>query len=204
MKLGIAVSLIGGASAAGGYYYLSHKEIPVSIRSSLKDFKLISTLTGDSLTKQWVAEFKSAKDDIKSEIEELKDVAGDDEGGRKLESWCSKQMDLEAKKYPETFELVKKYCLIRDLSSQISRNKKTLLRPDQSSEWTSLYQKKKSGTATRADVGLGGTTWEADKEKDELPTIQNWCNKTSRESFLASDNDSKYNKLIEWCTSSGQ
>ncbi|CBY93151.1 hypothetical protein HF1_11430 [Mycoplasma haemofelis str. Langford 1] len=209
MKLGTAAASIGGASAAsaaavGGYHYLSQKETVISIREALKDAKLISTLTGDALTKQWVTEFKSAQNDIKEKIQELKSVTSEEDGGKKLESWCLKQMDLDSKKHSETLELVKKYCLIRDLASQLSRNKKVLLGKSQQSEWSALYKKHKGSSATRADVGLTGETWSENKENDELPVIQNWCEGTSKQDFLASDNDTKYNKLIKWCTADGQ
>nr|WP_014272836.1 hypothetical protein [Mycoplasma haemocanis] len=211
MKIGVVIASIGGASAVGvaavgGYHYLSHKENSVSIRSSLKDFKLISTLTGEALTKQWVAEFKSATNDIKEKIEELKNVTDEAEGGRKLASWCSKQMDLDSRKYPETFELVKKYCLVRDLSSQLKRNNKSVLDRKQDSDWKDVFQKRKTQKSTRSDVGIKDATWPTGNEKDDvdLLMIQTWCENTEKEEFLASDNNSKYDKLLKWCTADGK
>ncbi|AEG73472.1 hypothetical protein MHF_1234 [Mycoplasma haemofelis Ohio2] len=205
MKLGTVAASLGGASAASaaaGGYYLYSKDTPVSIREALKDSKLISTLSGEALTKQWQEEFKSAKDDIKRDIRDLKDFTAEDDGGKKLESWCLKQMDLDSKKHDDTLQLVKKYCLVRDLASQLKRNNKSLIGKSQSDAWGAVYEKRKSGKSTRADIGLSGADWPESKQTEELPVIQKWCEDTIKESFLASED--KYNKLLKWCTEDGK
>ncbi|CBY93162.1 hypothetical protein HF1_11540 [Mycoplasma haemofelis str. Langford 1] len=207
MKLGSSL-LLGGASAtsaaAGGYYFLSSKG--AIIKEELKSFKLISNLDASAQVKQWQEEFKSDQESIKKAIPTLKDVSTPEDGGKKLGEWCSSQMDLDSKKHSDTFELVKKYCLIRDLSSQLKRNNKSVLGKGQDSEWKAVYQQRKSKKSTRADVGITDTNWPTNNDKDaeELLVIQAWCEKTEKEDFLASDNNSKYDKLLKWCTVDGK
>ncbi|CBY93144.1 hypothetical protein HF1_11360 [Mycoplasma haemofelis str. Langford 1] len=205
MKLGNAV-LLGGASvtgasaAAGGYYALKPKGI--TIKEELQNRRFIS----ESDTAQWDEEFKSDKENIKAVIKELSGV-DDKDGGIKLRDWCSKQMILEARKYSESLELVRKYCLIRDLASQLLRKGKTLLTSDSSSEdWSNTYKYRKSKSTSRADVGLNDQ-WASDpntQETKDLEIIKAWCLKTSGEEFLASDKDAKYDKLHKWCTKEGK
>ncbi|AEG73476.1 hypothetical protein MHF_1238 [Mycoplasma haemofelis Ohio2] len=211
MKLGTVAASLGGASAAsaaavGGYHYILKKDTSISIRDALKESKLISSLPSESLVKQWQEEFKSDQENIKNSISILKDASTPEEGGRRLGEWCSSQMDLDSKEHSSIFELVKKYCLVRDLSSQLKRNKKSVLGKDQESEWKAVYQQRKTQQSTRADVGITDATWPSNNDKDaeELLVIQAWCEKTEKEEFLASDNNSKYDKLLKWCTVDGK
>ncbi|AEG73468.1 hypothetical protein MHF_1230 [Mycoplasma haemofelis Ohio2] len=183
------------ASAAGGYYAFSSKG--VTIGEELKNKRFIST----DNSAQWTEEFKSDKENIQKSIEDLKD-ATDSNGGSKLKDWCQKQLKLDAKKNPQSLELVGKYCLIRDLASQLFRNKKTLLASG-ASEWAATYQKRKTKTTDRAAIGLSGQ-WVENQQEADLVKIKEWCLDTSKQDFLASDNDTKYNKLIKWCTAAGQ
>ncbi|AEW45770.1 hypothetical protein MHC_04570 [Mycoplasma haemocanis str. Illinois] len=204
MKLGVVVASIGGAgvAAVGGYHYWPSNSVFISIKDALKDSRLISDLPQASLVKQWQEEFKSAKGDIAKDIEELKGVTEDVDGGKKLEAWCSSKMNLDSKKNGDTLKLVKKYCLIRDLSSQLKRTNKSLLDKSQSGEWEAVYKKRQEGKSVRADVGLSDTNWPESKQSEELSTIQKWCEDTSKEDFLASNE--KYNKLLKWCTVDGK
>ncbi|CBY93153.1 hypothetical protein HF1_11450 [Mycoplasma haemofelis str. Langford 1] len=182
------------ASAAGGYYAFSSKV--VTIGEALKNKRFIPTDNSN----QWTEEFKSDKENIQKSIGDLKD-ATDSNGGSKLKDWCQKQLKLDAKKNPQSLELVGKYCLIRDLDSQLSRNKKTLLTGD-ASGWAETYKKRKDKKTDRAAIGLSGQ-WVENQQEADLVKIKEWCSDTSKQDFLASDNNDKYTKLLKWCTKEG-
>ncbi|AEW45766.1 hypothetical protein MHC_04550 [Mycoplasma haemocanis str. Illinois] len=183
------------ASAAGGYYVFSSKEL--TIEEEFSNRRFIPLDNGD----QWIEEFKSDKENIKKSIGELKD-ATDENGGTQLRDWCQRQMKLNAKKNLKSFELVGKYCLIRDLASQLSRNKKTLLTDTSlASDWTSTYQKRKDKNTDRAGVGLS-EQWTNAQQDADLTKIKGWCSDTSKGDFLASDKE-KYTNLLKWCTKEG-
>ncbi|AEW45760.1 hypothetical protein MHC_04520 [Mycoplasma haemocanis str. Illinois] len=185
---------IASASAVGGYYVFRPKAI--TIKQALKHKKFIL----ESDIRQWEEEFKSDKENIKSEIKELNGV-DDKDGPTQLKSWCKQQMNLDLEKNPQSLELVKKYCLIRDLASQLLRTGKNLLTGSSSEEdWKSTYTKRKAKTNTRGDIGLTGSEW---KETEDLEFIKSWCGIHSKEDFLASDNNSKYTQLLKWCTKEG-
>ncbi|CBY93147.1 hypothetical protein HF1_11390 [Mycoplasma haemofelis str. Langford 1] len=182
------------ASAAGGYYAFSSKGI--TIKEALKDEQFIPE--GD--TAQWGEEFKSDKENIKAAIKELSGV-DDNDGGIKLRDWCKQKMTLASEKNPQSLELVRKYCLIRDLASQLLRTGKNLLTEGSlESDWKATYTKRKSKANTRGDIGLAGDSW---NETEDLVFIKSWCGTHSEEAFLASDNNSKYTKLLKWCTKEG-
>ncbi|AEW45776.1 hypothetical protein MHC_04600 [Mycoplasma haemocanis str. Illinois] len=196
MKVGLP-ALLGGTSAvgisvaAGGYYVMNSHGL--TIKERLKGKKFIPS--SDSAL--WTEEFKSDSANIKSSIPDLKD-ATDTNGGEKLKSWCESQMELDSKKNPKSLELVEKYCLVRDLSSQLSRQNKTLLSGNGSqAEWTATYNKRKTKTSTRTDVGLQGTNWD---ESTDLPTIKSWCDENSKKEFSTSTQKDIYPKLVSWCT----
>ncbi|CBY93165.1 hypothetical protein HF1_11570 [Mycoplasma haemofelis str. Langford 1] len=196
MKLG-SPAFLGGASAAGisaaagGYYVMNSHG--TTIKEQLKDRKFIPS-SDDAL---WTEEFKSDSANMKISIEALKD-ATDFDGGSKLKSWCESQMELDSKKNSKSLELVEKYCLIRDLSSQLSRQNKTLLVGSDSKEaWNATYSKRKTKTSTRADVGLQGTNW---TEDTDLPIIKSWCDENSKKEFSVSSQKDIYPKLVSWCT----
>ncbi|AEW45772.1 hypothetical protein MHC_04580 [Mycoplasma haemocanis str. Illinois] len=197
----VTVLLLGGASAtgvaaaAGGYYVLTSKN--PTIKERFKNRKFIPA--EDS--KQWTEEFKSDSANIKASIEALKN-ATDENGGSKLKDWCESQMELDSVKNPNSLELAGKYCLIRDLASQLSRTGKTLLTNSGSdTEWKNTYDKRKNKTTTRSDVGLIGDNWDNTKQEEDLPKIKEWCEGISKEDFLASE--TKYDKLHKWCTKEG-
>ncbi|CBY93163.1 hypothetical protein HF1_11550 [Mycoplasma haemofelis str. Langford 1] len=207
MKLGTVAASLGGASAAsvaaaGGYHYLSSKNAIVSIKESLKGSRLISDLPSSSLTKQWQEEFKSAKEDISRDIEDLKGVTEEVDGGKKLESWCSRQMDLDSAKNADVLALVKKYCLVRSVSSQLSRNKKTLLGSgdEEKSKWQATYKKREERKTDRKDMGLQDA-WNGKQEDKDLPKIKEWCSNHQDNDFIATED--LYTKLLKWCTVEG-
>ncbi|CBY93181.1 hypothetical protein HF1_11730 [Mycoplasma haemofelis str. Langford 1] len=196
MKLGTSL-LLGGASAtgaaaaAGGYYVLSSKE--PTIKEELKSKKFIPF----SDSSQWDEEFKSDSTNIKASIKAL-EGATDNNGGSKLKEWCESQMELDAKKHSKSLELVSKYCLIRDLASQLSRKGKTLLSSNSSeSEWKATYSKRQNKSTSRAEVNLTGSAW---TETTDLPLIRKWCEDNSKKDFLASNKNDIYSKLENWCT----
>ncbi|AEW45792.1 hypothetical protein MHC_04680 [Mycoplasma haemocanis str. Illinois] len=188
--------LLGGASAtgaavAGGYYFVNSKGS--TIKDELKDRTFISSTD----IAQWDEEFKSDSKKIKESIKELAD-ATDSNGGIKLKNWCESQMELDAKKHPKSLELVGKYCLIRDLSSQISRKGKTLLGNNSpESEWKATYSKRQQKQTSRSEVNLSGSSW---AETTDLPLIKQWCDDIGKKEFLASNKGDFYSKLESWCT----
>ncbi|CBY93179.1 hypothetical protein HF1_11710 [Mycoplasma haemofelis str. Langford 1] len=201
MKLGTVAASLGGASAAsvaaaGGYHYLSSKN--PSIQEVLKDSKLISGLSSDAVTKQWEEEFESAKTNIKTLIGfNSEDKA---EGGKALAKWCNDQMSLDSVKNEDVLKNVKNYCLVRSVSSQLSRLGKTLLGSSHTTEWTTTYKKRKTQQTPRTDVGLDGN-WNGDHETTELPTVKNWCSANSGKDFVAKEG--LYEKVLKWCTQEG-
>ncbi|AEG73553.1 hypothetical protein MHF_1317 [Mycoplasma haemofelis Ohio2] len=202
MKLGLAAASIGGASAvsvaaAGGYHFFSSRN--ESIQEALKNVRLISSLTGDALIKQWQEEFESDKKDIKPLI----GFTSDDKegGGRALAKWCNDQMSLDSVKHPEGLKNVKSYCLIRTVSSHLSRHNKTLLNESNVTEWQATYNQRKTKKTPKADIGMENDDWSADNYTKELPTVKTWCSTNSVKDFLASED--LYTRVLKWCTKEG-
>ncbi|AEG73474.1 hypothetical protein MHF_1236 [Mycoplasma haemofelis Ohio2] len=111
-------------------------------------------------------------------------------------------MELDSKKNQESLKLVEKYCLIRDLASQLSRKGKTLLTSSSlATDWNNTYTKRKNKSTARADVGLDGANWDNTQQETDLKKIKEWCEGTSKQDFLASED--KYEKLHKWCTKDG-
>ncbi|CBY93209.1 hypothetical protein HF1_12010 [Mycoplasma haemofelis str. Langford 1] len=195
----------GGTMAAGAYatkdYWMPTKEKVQevkSIRDSLKGRKLISSLVGEALTKQWEEEFESDSVAIKSLLKDTSLVKTT--GGTALSNWCSEQMPLDADKNPEILKNVEKYCLIRSVSDQLSRKGKKLL--GEGDGWNATYTKRKQRTTSRGDVGLSGE-WTNAQESNDLQTIKTWCSTNSAADFTDSGTDSIYTKVLKWCTADG-
>ncbi|AEW45829.1 hypothetical protein MHC_04865 [Mycoplasma haemocanis str. Illinois] len=196
---------VGGISA-GAYltqgYWMPSKKFK-SIKDSLEEKKFISsTLSGNSLIKQWEEEFESDK----AAIEALLKVGSLDKvaGGVALSKWCADQMTLDSEKNKGILENVKKYCLIRDISSQLKRKSKLLLDSSHTSEWKTTYDKRKSASEKRSDVGLTDeNTW---NEGDDLSKIKEWCSRNSEQEFLVSEQGTSdlYTKVLKWCTKEGE
>ncbi|AEW45790.1 hypothetical protein MHC_04670 [Mycoplasma haemocanis str. Illinois] len=200
MKLGVVAASLGSVSVAsvaavGGYYYISKN---LSIQEALKNEKLISSLSVDSVTKQWEEEFESSKTSIKSII----GFNSDDkvEGGKALAKWCNDQMSLDSVKNEGVLNNVRNYCLVRSVSSQLSRLGKTLLGTSNTTEWSTTYKKRKTQKTPRTDVGLSGE-WNGDHETQELPTVKNWCSSNSEKDFVSKEG--LYEKVLKWCTKDG-
>ncbi|CBY93240.1 hypothetical protein HF1_12320 [Mycoplasma haemofelis str. Langford 1] len=197
--------LLGGAAATsaaafGGYHYLSSKETP--IREVLKGSKLISDLPASVRAEQWGLELESDLENIKKSIPELKVISGKEDGIQKLSAWCSKSMELDSQKNEEVLSLAKKYCLIRNIESQLSRKGLTLLGED-GEKWKATYNARKgSQKSKRSDVGLKGE-WKDSNEEQDLATIKSWCASTREKDFLASDKEDLYVKSVMWCTEEG-
>ncbi|CBY93254.1 hypothetical protein HF1_12460 [Mycoplasma haemofelis str. Langford 1] len=202
--LGTGGAMTTGAYLTKDYWMPSKEETSKSIRDSLEGKKLISTtLTGTALTKQWEEEFESDSDAIKSLLN--KSDLNKQTGGEALSKWCDDQMSLDAKGNEGVLAKVEKYCLVRSVSSQLSRKGKNLLGKDNSSGWTTTYNKRKSANANRDVVGLtGGTTWTSVNEGDDISKVKTWCSENSEKDFLVSEqgNSSLYTNVLEWCTAS--
>ncbi|CBY93185.1 hypothetical protein HF1_11770 [Mycoplasma haemofelis str. Langford 1] len=203
----LAVLGSGGTLATGAYLTKDHwmpspKEEKVkTISDALKGKKLISSLSTSDLEKQWEEEFESDQ-------ETLKKLLGDNnldksKGGKALSGWCANQMSLDVDKNQGTLKHVEKYCLIRSVASQLERKQKTLLKADQEQGWKTTYDKRKSTTSKREDIGLTGTDWTGDKESEDLPKVKEWCSTNSFKDFLASDNGALYTNVLKWCTTNG-
>ncbi|AEG73479.1 hypothetical protein MHF_1243 [Mycoplasma haemofelis Ohio2] len=198
----------GGAAATGAYltkdhWMPSHEQKVKSIEEALKGRKLISSLEGNSLTKQWEAEFESDSNEIKTLLGNSS--LNSQTGGVELSKWCSSKMPLDVDKNQDVFEKVEKYCLIRSVASQLARKQKTLLKEGQTSEWQATYKKRKDTSAKRSDLGLEGDSWTVDKQNEDLPKVKAWCTSNSEKEFLASPEgtDSLYTKVLKWCTKEG-
>ncbi|AEW45785.1 hypothetical protein MHC_04645 [Mycoplasma haemocanis str. Illinois] len=204
----LIASISGGTLATGAYLTRDHwmplkeKEFK-SISDALKGRTLISSLKGDALTKQWEAEFESDKDAIK-------ELLGDStlekqQGGVKLSEWCASKMSLDVNENQSVFKNVEKYCLIRNVASQLIRNKKTLLGAGQDTDWKSTYDKRKNTSAKREDIGLTDSNWNGKTETEDLPKVKSWCASNSGGDFLASQEgeNSLYTKVLKWCTKEG-
>ncbi|CBY93267.1 hypothetical protein HF1_12590 [Mycoplasma haemofelis str. Langford 1] len=196
-------TLIGSSGvAATGAYLTKDSWMPPkkSIEDALTGKKLISSMKGEALTKQWQEEFESDRESIKGVIG-FKDNDKEN-GGLALSKWCSDQMSLDFLKNQEVFKNVEKYCLIRSVSSQLSRKGKSLLADSDASGWSATYAKRKEKSTPREDLGLS-KDWVDNKESEELPTIKTWCSKNSKEDFIDSGENSLYIKVLKWCTSDG-
>ncbi|AEW45795.1 hypothetical protein MHC_04695 [Mycoplasma haemocanis str. Illinois] len=196
-----------GTLAAGAYLTKdswmssSKKRQEQTIANALQNRRLISSLQTSDLAKQWEEEFESDQ-------ETLKKLLGDSsldksKGGKALSEWCDGKMSLDVDKNKEIFKNVEKYCLIRSVASQLERKQKTLLKENQEQEWKSTYNKRKSTSSKRDDIGLNGADWNTDKESEDLPKVKEWCAANSGKDFLASDNNDIYTKVLKWCTSNG-
>ncbi|AEW45806.1 hypothetical protein MHC_04750 [Mycoplasma haemocanis str. Illinois] len=201
----LSLLLAGSGGAVGAYatkdYWmpLNKKEIK-SIADSLEGRKLISSLVGEALTKQWEEEFESDVENIKTLLRDSSLVKTT--GGRILSKWCSEQMLLDADKNPEILKNVEKYCLIRSVSDQLSRKGKKLLGDGDQDGWSKVYKKRKEKSTNRAEVGLQ-EVWKEDQESKELPIIKEFCSTNSSADFIDSGANSIYSKVLKWCTSDG-
>ncbi|AEG73547.1 hypothetical protein MHF_1311 [Mycoplasma haemofelis Ohio2] len=196
VSLALGGASVAGTTALGGYYYLSSDN--ASIQTSLKGYRLISNLSREARAKQWEEELESDFSQISKDIPDLKGVSDKAAGGKKLEAWCSKQMSLNSKENSETLALVKKYCLVRSISNQLSRKGISLLGDDEG-QWKSTYGKRKSESSSRSDVNLEGE-WQSATEEKDLPVIKSWCSSNRERDFIAADSSNLYQRVLLWCT----
>ncbi|AEW45139.1 hypothetical protein MHC_01365 [Mycoplasma haemocanis str. Illinois] len=197
-------------STVGGVYLgrniLIAKE-DKSIRGYLlrKGSKLISDLSEkDGVNEQWTEEFKSDKEEIKKLLGTSEN--GDEAGGRLLKKWCESHISKDYSQTYKDLDKVEKYCLLRTIQSQLSRNKKKLLGMDSSDdgEWEATYSKRKSTTnlSPRSQIkGLEGQ-WNGDTKDKDLPIIKSWCANGVKDLFLANKKEA-YTTVENWCTKEG-
>ncbi|CBY92322.1 hypothetical protein HF1_03140 [Mycoplasma haemofelis str. Langford 1] len=197
-------------STAGGIYLgkeiLSEKE-DKSIRGYLlrKGSKLISDLSEqEGVNEQWTEEFKSDKEEIKKLLGTSEN--GDEAGGRLLKAWCEGHISRDYSQTYKDLGKVEKYCLLRTIQSQLSRNKKKLLTSASADdgEWEATYNKRKETTSRspRSQIeGLEGQ-WNGDTKAKDLPIIKAWCSKGAQDLFLAKKKDA-YTNIENWCTKEG-
>ncbi|CBY93171.1 hypothetical protein HF1_11630 [Mycoplasma haemofelis str. Langford 1] len=197
----------GGTLATGAYltkdHWMPSKEQKIkSIEDALKGRRLISSISDPK--KQWEAEFESAEQAIKSLLGDTS--LNKENGGVKLSEWCAGKMSLDVDKNQEVFKNVEQYCLIRSVSSQLSRKGKNLLKADSEEGWSETYKKRKGDSSNRDDVGLTKVTdWSKADETNDIAEVKKWCSKNSDGEFLASEDEanSLYTKVLKWCTKEG-
>ncbi|CBY93190.1 hypothetical protein HF1_11820 [Mycoplasma haemofelis str. Langford 1] len=202
--LGTGGTMATGAYLTSDYWMPSKEKAPMSIRDSLKG-ALISSISDSAVAKkQWEAEFDSASDAIKTLLN--KNDLTTETGGKALESWCSLQMPLNSHENQEVLANVEKYCLIRSVSSQLSRKNKNLLKVDVADGWSETYQnrKKEQSSANRTSVGLSNP-WQEGKEAEDLVVIKKWCSDNSEKEFRVSNQGTSdlYDNVLKWCTKEG-
>ncbi|CBY92396.1 hypothetical protein HF1_03880 [Mycoplasma haemofelis str. Langford 1] len=201
---------IGGsavATASAGGIYLGTKYFDSeSIKSHLlkSGYKLISSLSENEESPQWEEEFKS--DIVK--IRALLNISEseDSSGGVKLKAWCHEKMNLKYHENHDDLENVKKYCVIRTLENQLSRNSKTALtdRSD-ASKWSATYNKRKSTTSLTPRNQIEGLTgeWSGSQESTDLPVIKQWCRQNLKRNFIVKKLGDQYKVIENWCTVEG-
>ncbi|AEW45782.1 hypothetical protein MHC_04630 [Mycoplasma haemocanis str. Illinois] len=204
----VVIAGSGGTLATGAYltrdrWIPSKAQKAKNIEDSLKGRKLISSIANPK--KQWEAEFESAEQEIKSLLGDTS--LNKENGGVKLSEWCDSKMSLDVDKNLDVLKNVEKYCLIRNISSQLSRKGKSLLKVDSEDGWSSTYQKRKGDSSNRGDVALTNTAnWDGANETNDIKEVKKWCSENSDKEFLASESEanSLYTKVLKWCTKEGE
>ncbi|AEG72708.1 hypothetical protein MHF_0432 [Mycoplasma haemofelis Ohio2] len=204
---------LGTLGTASGGVYLSKKLLDGNEdKSTRKHFLdkgrlLISDLSVDEgVVQQWQEEFKSDKDEIKRLLNTAED--GEEKGGILLKNWCDNQMKRGYSSTNGDLDKVEKYCLIRTIASQISRNKKTLLtsKEDDNSKWEATYDKRKTTSLSpRSQIaGLDGEWKDKQNTRDaDLLIIKSWCQEKASGLFLAKEKSTLYTPVENWCTEQG-
>ncbi|AEW45195.1 hypothetical protein MHC_01645 [Mycoplasma haemocanis str. Illinois] len=209
MSLPIKGIIVGSAAATastGGIYlgikYFDRESIKGHLLKS--GYKLISSLSKNEEAPQWEEEFKSDKLKIRAllNISEREDALG----GDKLKEWCHGKMALKYSKDNEDLENVKKYCVIKTVKDQLSRNNKTALTDSSNeSKWTSTYNQRKSTTdlTPRSQIeGLVGE-WSGSQAAVDLPIIKQWCRQNLKKNFVVKKLGDQYKVIENWCTEEG-
>nr|WP_014272261.1 hypothetical protein [Mycoplasma haemocanis] len=205
---------LGVVGTATGGIYLGKRLLDEKKDKSTRNYflsrgrLLISDLSlDDGIIEQWREEFKSDKDEIKRLLNTTED--GEEKGGVLLKNWCDSQMKKDYLPSNKDLDKVEKYCLIRTIESQISRNKKTLLTDIEGdkSKWEATYDKRKSTTSLspRSQIaGLDGEWKDKQNTRDtDLPIIKSWCKVKVGGFFLAKEKSTSYTSVENWCTEQG-
>ncbi|OAL09781.1 hypothetical protein A6V39_04980 [Candidatus Mycoplasma haematobovis] len=144
---------------------------------------------------QWDLEFKSDETTIKQEL------GAHVTGGDKLEQECQKMLNSSS---DVNLVKAKKWCGIRSISNQLSRNKKTFLVADNSrdveAKWTATYGKRRTDVADMKKVGLT-ESW-PDNENAGLAKVKEWCGKQVNVDYSVT-NVETYEVTEAWCTEQG-
>ncbi|AEW45220.1 hypothetical protein MHC_01770 [Mycoplasma haemocanis str. Illinois] len=201
-----AVTLgFGGAavttSTYAGIYYVNRERPSVAEYLKSSGYKLIFFIeNSDNVKLQFLEEFKSDRENIKLLIGFT--GSSDENGGKALEKWCSSKLNEEYSEHLGDLSGVKKYCVLRTIESQLSRNKKGVLSEGDASKWDQTYEQRKKTTtlSPRSQVGLNGD-WTTPNKNTDLQTIKHWCKTQSQSYFLA--HEKIYTNVYNWCTEDG-
>ncbi|OAL09801.1 hypothetical protein A6V39_05080 [Candidatus Mycoplasma haematobovis] len=196
----LPLKIVGGTVALGSLgtgVYFGGKELlrapTIKEKLSSENFKFIPSVANSN--SQWEAEFKSDEVAIKEKL-------GSNADATALRQWCESKYGSPSTSVKD-LENVKKWCGIRDISSQLVRKNRKLLigqtGSDVDSKWTKTIEKRKTSNSVRSKLGLEGE-WSAAKN-DDKDNIKRWCSDKSKEDFLVGE---ETYKLVEaWCTEQG-
>ncbi|CBY92422.1 hypothetical protein HF1_04140 [Mycoplasma haemofelis str. Langford 1] len=199
---------LGGAatatSAYAGINYFQKNKPTISEHLTDNKYLLISSIDNLAHLKlQWEAEFKSAKEKIKTLIGFTKD--SDEEGGQALKEWCESKIKEDYSQGAKHLQEVKSYCVLRKVESQLTRNNKKILThsSEDSGKWDKTYEqrKKTAQLSPRSQVGLEGSWPDGDTKTQDLPKIKKWCELKVQSYFLA--HEDTYTNVYNWCTEDG-
>ncbi|CBY92445.1 hypothetical protein HF1_04370 [Mycoplasma haemofelis str. Langford 1] len=199
---GAIAAATAGTAATGAYVgstYLSGTSIANQL---VKDkYTPISSISNaEHSRQQWAAKFESDVQNIKTLI----GFSGDDkvQGGEALEKWCSSKLKENYSETHPSLAGIKKYCVIRNIESQLARQQASILADSDTDKWTATYNKRKSTTKRSPLSQVTGLTGSGSSQpNDDLTKIKNWCNSKAKDSFYAYEDT--YDRVYNWCTEKG-